>query len=83
MTRSWSPASAIPRPGPAPSPAPASVGIDEADVDALARVPGLGPALAARIVAFRETNGPFANLDELLDVNGMTPARAHRPYLIP
>ncbi len=68
-----------------PSPAPASVGINEAGVDALARVPGLGPALAARIVAFRETNGSFANLDELLDVNGMTPARLERaaPFLQP
>ncbi len=68
-----------------PSPAPASVGINEAGIDALARVPGLGPALASRIVAFRETNGPFANLDELLDVNGMTPARLERasPFLQP
>lgn len=61
-----------------PTPAPASVGLNDADAAALARVPGLGPALAARIVAFRETNGPFANLDELLDVNGMTPARLDR-----
>lgn len=66
-----------------PTPAPASVGLNDAGADALARVPGLGPALAARIVAFRQTNGAFANLDELLDVSGMTPARLDRaaPYL--
>ena len=65
------------------TPAPASVGLNDAGTAALAKVPGLGPALAARIVAFRETNGAFANLDELLDVNGMTPARLDRaaPYL--
>jgi len=65
------------------TPAPASVGLNDAGADMLAKVPGLGPALAARIVAFRETNGAFANLDELLDVNGMTPARLDRaaPYL--
>jgi len=72
-----------PRPRRAPTPAPASVELNDAGVDALARVPGLGPALAARIVAFRATNGAFANLDELLDVNGMTPARLDRaaPFL--
>ncbi len=72
-----------PRSRRAATPAPASVGLNDAGADALARVPGLGPALAARIVAFRATNGAFANLDELLDVNGMTPARLDRaaPFL--
>lgn len=68
----------------AATPAPASIRLNDAGVDQLARVPGLGPALAARIVAVRETDGAFANLDELLDVNGMTPARLERaaPFLV-
>jgi competence ComEA-like helix-hairpin-helix protein len=60
------------------------VDLNRADADALAGVPGFGPALAERIIAYREVNGPFATLDELLDVSGVTPARVDRatPYLI-
>ncbi len=36
-------------------------------------VPGIGPGIAARIVAYRELNGPFASVDELADVAGITP----------
>ncbi|MHB8140303.1 MAG: helix-hairpin-helix domain-containing protein [Vulcanimicrobiaceae bacterium] len=64
-------------------PAPASVDPNRADAARLAVVPGLGPALARRIIALRRLNGPFATADELLDVAGMTPARLLRaePYL--
>ncbi|MCD6128238.1 helix-hairpin-helix domain-containing protein [Candidatus Bipolaricaulota bacterium] len=34
-------------------------------------LPGIGPALAQRIVAWREEHGPFASLDELLEVPGI------------
>jgi len=40
----------------------------------LARLPRIGPALAARIVAHRETNGPFRTLDDLRAVTGIGPA---------
>ena len=36
-------------------------------------LPGIGPALAERIVEFRDANGPFASLDDLLDVTGTSP----------
>jgi len=39
-----------------------------ADLDAL---PGVGPALAARIVAWRAANGPFRAVDDLLGVAGI------------
>jgi len=51
----------------------------------LAQLPGLGPATAARIVEHRETHGPFASLDALLDVPGIGPATLARmkPHLRP
>jgi competence ComEA-like helix-hairpin-helix protein len=51
----------------------------------LAQVPGLGPGLAARIVDYRETHGPFATLEALLDVPGIGPATLEqmRPWLRP
>lgn len=40
----------------------------------LQTLPGIGPVLAERIVAWREANGPFASVDALLDVSGIGPA---------
>lgn len=37
----------------------------------LQALPRIGPALAARIVADRDANGPFASLDDLNRVNGI------------
>ncbi|MCU1397668.1 MAG: comEA [Acidimicrobiales bacterium] len=42
------------------------------DLDAL---PGVGPATAAAIVAYRDANGPFGSVDGLLDVRGIGPAK--------
>jgi competence ComEA-like helix-hairpin-helix protein len=36
---------------------------------------GIGPVLAARIVAYRDQHGPFASVDELDDVSGIGPKR--------
>lgn len=60
------------------------VNLNTADVSALASLPGVGEDLARRIVVFRSLNGPFASLDELADVAGMTQRRvdAATPYLI-
>lgn len=65
-------------------PADAPVNVNVADAAALARVPGIGPAIAQRIIEVRERDGAFASLDELLDVAGMTPSRLERAnqYLI-
>jgi competence ComEA-like helix-hairpin-helix protein len=69
---------------PAP-PAAASVDVNRADAAELARVPGIGRAIAERIVALRAEEGAFASLDELLDGSGMSPARLDRAqaYLKP
>lgn len=60
------------------SPPDAFVDINRADEAELATLPGLGPALAHRIVAFREQYGPFNSAEELLDVSGVTDARLAR-----
>ena len=54
---------------------PSEVNINAADAGTLALLPGVGPTLAERIVAFRRANGDFQTVDELLDVAGMTQRR--------
>jgi competence protein ComEA len=68
------------------SPEPAGdVDVNRADAETLGRVPGIGRAIAARVVELRERDGPYASLDELLDAAGMTQARLERarPFLRP
>jgi competence protein ComEA len=57
------------------APPATEVDINTADAQTLATVPGIGGGLAERIVAFRTANGPFASVDELLDVSGITEHR--------
>jgi len=47
------------------------VDVNAASAPDLEKVPGIGPALAKRIVEFREKNGPFQSLDDLLKVQGI------------
>ena len=60
--------------GPAAVPA-GPVDLNRATADELNALPGVGPATAAAIVAFREQKGPFATVDGLLDVPGIGPAK--------
>ncbi len=64
-------------PGAAPG-APAAPGqpaepvdVNAAGVAELDALPGIGPVLAQRIVGFREANGPFTSVDELVEVPGI------------
>jgi competence protein ComEA len=50
------------------------VNINTADQRALESLPGIGPALAGRIVAYREQNGAFTEPSDLMDVSGIGPA---------
>jgi competence protein ComEA len=54
----------------APS-APPMVNINTAPAAELQTLPGVGPATAARIVEYRQKNGPFKKLEELMNVRGM------------
>jgi len=47
------------------------VNINLATTAELETLPGIGPALAARIVAHRETHGPFAAPEEIIQVSGI------------
>lgn len=66
-----------------PGLAPASIDMDRAGIAELDRLPGIGPALAARIVADREARGPFGSIEGLQRVRGVGPALARRvqPYV--
>ncbi len=77
---------AVPRRGAAPAPnaagtpagpaaPPAIVHLNSADAAALETLPGVGPATAARIIAWRAQNGGFEQLDDLLEVPGIGAAR--------
>jgi competence ComEA-like helix-hairpin-helix protein len=62
------------------SPGSAVVPIDlnAADADALVALPGVGPVLARRIVAYRDSAGPFRRLEDLVGVRGIGPATLSR-----
>jgi competence protein ComEA len=47
------------------------VNLNTADVAALDTLPGIGPAKAQGILDWREQNGRFASVDDLLDVPGI------------
>jgi competence protein ComEA len=50
------------------------ININLADVSALETLPGIGPALAQRIVDYRDDHGPFTVLEDIMEVSGIGPA---------
>ena len=52
------------------APAP-NVNVNTATVQQFEALPGIGPSTAQRIVAFREKNGPFKKLEDLMNVQGI------------
>ena len=47
------------------------VDVNTADAAALQTLPGIGPALAERIIAYRTEHGPFRRVEDLLEVKGI------------
>ena len=63
--------------------APEKINVNAADAAALCALPGIGPAYAARIVAYRERHGPFDRPEDLTAVKGIGPKTVDRlqPYI--
>lgn len=71
----------VPREGETPVPAPSGVGsapsgdakvnLNTADSALLETLPRIGPALAERIIAWRDDNGGFTSVEDLLAVPGI------------
>ena len=47
------------------------ININTASAEELAQLKGIGPSHAAKIVAYREKNGPFKMPEELMQVSGI------------
>ena len=60
------------------------VDVNKATVEQLQEIPGIGPALAQRIVDFRTEHGSFEKVDDLLNVRGIgtTTLDKLKPYLM-
>jgi competence protein ComEA len=63
--------------------APGSISINQADASELDRLPGVGPAIAQRIIDHRSQRGPFRTIDDLQQVKGIGPKKMAqiRPYV--
>ena len=53
------------------SPDDFKININTATADDLMLLPGIGPALAERIITYRETNGAFSAKEDLINVKGI------------
>lgn len=57
--------------GPSLQPGDGRVRVNTATTDEIATLPGIGPVLAQRIADYRDANGPFGVVEDLLDVPGI------------
>ena len=52
-------------------PASATINLNTATAAELEKLPGIGQKVAARIVEYRQKNGPFKKVEELMNVQGI------------
>jgi competence protein ComEA len=65
------PAAAKPAPSAAKAASGAVVNINTASVTELTTLPGIGEKTAARIIEYRQKNGAFKKVEELMNVRGI------------
>ncbi|MBQ7220406.1 MAG: helix-hairpin-helix domain-containing protein [Synergistaceae bacterium] len=54
------------------------VDVNRADLQELQRINGVGPAIAQRIIDYRQTHGAFTKIEDLLKVKGIGQARLNQ-----
>ena len=54
------------------------IDLNRASVSELQKLPGIGPAIARRIAAFRSEHGPFRRIEDLTAVRGIGPKSVER-----
>ena len=61
----------VPSGAPAPDAKAAPTNINTATAEQLERLPGVGASTAARIIEYRQKNGGFKKIEELMNVRGI------------
>lgn len=50
------------------------ININTASVDELDSLPGIGPTTAQKIIDYRDANGPFSAIEDIMNVSGIGPS---------
>jgi competence protein ComEA len=61
-------------PIPGSTPSADLININDATLEQLDNLPGIGPTTAQKIIDYRTTNGPFQRIEDIMNVSGIGPA---------